>query len=114
MSRNIIRANQSIFAALDKHCAARGSTLQDAGKKRWIASQKLHRHFMANARLSDFVHFGPGRKLARMELSTKSYICSVGFEPNQGLLRGAELDLDPALLTVLLSELLPQGHSVLT
>jgi len=113
VSRNIIWANQSIFAALDRHCAARGSTLHNAGKTRWIASQKLHRHFMANARLSDSVHFGPGRKLARLELSTKSYICSVGFEPNQGLLCGAELDLDPALLTVLLSELQPRPSATI-
>jgi hypothetical protein len=108
VSRNIIHANESIFAALDRHCAARDSTLQNAGKPRWIASEKLHRHFMASARVSESVHFGPGRKLACFELSTKSYLCSVGFEPNQGLLRGAKLDLDPAFLTVALSELQPR------
>jgi hypothetical protein len=117
VSRNIIQANKSIFVALDKHCATRGSTLQNAGKPRWIASKKKHHHFMASARVSDLVHFGPGRKLARFELSTKlarfelstkCYLCSVGFEPNEGLLSGAKLDLDPALLTVALSELQPR------
>ena len=108
MSRNIVHANQSIFAALDRYCAARGLVLKNSGKTRWIASEKLHRHFMANARATISIHFGPGRKLARFELSTKSYLCSVGFEPNQGLLRGAGLDLDPALLTVALSELQPR------
>ena len=113
MSRSIIEANRSIFAVLDRHCGARGLALRNSGNRRWIASQKLHRHFMANARVGDSVHFGPGRKLARFDLSTKSYLCSVGFEPSQGL-RGAELDLDPAFLTVALSELQPRPSASLS
>ena len=61
-----------------------------------------------NVRLDTFIHFGPWRRLARFGLSTKSYLCTVGFEPNQGLLRDAELDVDPAFLTVALSELQPR------
>ena len=114
MSRSLIGANQSIFAALDGHCAARGSVLGNAGRGRWIASESLHRHFMMKARVADTVNFGPGRKLARFDLSTKSYLCTVGFEPNHGILRDAEVDIDPAFLTVALSELQPRPSASLS
>lgn len=110
----MIAANQSIFVALDKHCAARGAVLNNAGGKRWIASKALHRHFMINARVSACVNFGPGRKLARFDLPTKSYLCTVGFEPNQGMLRDTELDIDPAFLRVALSELQPRPAASLS
>lgn len=108
MSRRLIDANKIIFEHLDIHCALRGMVLANAGSPRWIASERSHRNFMMNAKLSECIDFGPTRKLARVDLSNKSFLCSVGFEQNHGYFRDRELDIDAAFLTVLLSELSPK------
>ena len=108
MARHIITANREIFAVLDRFCAARGMALQNAGKSRWIASEPKHRHFLTNATVGETISLGAGRKLARFDLSTKSYFCVIGFD-QESLASGAfELDLDPAFLTVALHELRPR------
>lgn len=108
MSRHMITANEEIFVALDKFCAARGVALQNAGKSRWIASERKHRHFLTKATIGESISFSAGRKLARFSLSTKSFFCAVGFD-QASLASGAlELDLDPAFLTVALYELQPR------
>src|SRR3546814_13764125 len=63
---------------------------------------------MINAKVADAVHFGPHRKLVRLNISSKSYLCTVGFERNQGFLDQAELDLDGGFSTVALAELKPK------
>ena len=108
MSRNLIEANASIFANLDRFCAARGLGLVNAGYPRWIASRHSDRHFMINAVVGDCLTFGLGRRLARLDIDDKSYICSIGFERNRGTLEDADLELSPGFLTVALSELQPQ------
>ena len=113
MSRNLIEANRTVFSLLDRHCALRGMPLKNADTARWVASERMHRHLMINARIGEFVHFGPSRKLVRFDLSTKSYLVSVGFEKNRNSLRDQSLDLDPALLTVTLSELQPRPSATL-
>lgn len=108
MSRHMITANGEIFAALDRFCATREVVLQNAGKPRWIASEQKHRHFLTNATVGESISFSAGRKLARFDLSTKSFFCAIGFD-QESLASGAlELDLDPAFLTVALYELQPR------
>lgn len=113
MSRNLIEANRSVFGLLDNHCALRGTPLKNADAPRWISSERMHRHLMINAKIGEFVHFGPSRKLLRVNLSETSYIISVGFDKNRDYLRDQRLDLDPAFLTVALSELQPRPVATL-
>jgi hypothetical protein len=104
----MITANGEIFAALDKFCATRGVALQNAGKPRWISSEAKHRNFLTTATVGESISFGPGRKLARFDLSTKSFLCTIGFD-QEAIASGAlELALDPAFLTVALYELQPR------
>ena len=63
---------------------------------------------MMDAKVGDAVHFGPHRKLARLNISSRSYLCTIGFERNQGFLNQAELDLNAAFSTVALAELKPK------
>ena len=108
MSRHMITANSEIFAALDRFCAMRGIALQNAGKPRWIASEPKHRHFLINATVGESISFSAGRKLARFDLATKSFLCAIGFDQETLASGSLELDLDPALLTVALYELQPR------
>lgn len=108
MSRSLKDANRAIFIQLDNHCSNRGTLLANAGTPRWIASERKHRNFMMNARIAECIHFSSNRKLVRCDNMNKSYLISIGFERNQRTFRDHELALDPAFLTVALSELQPR------
>jgi hypothetical protein len=108
MSRHMITANREIFAALDRFCATRGIALQNAGKPRWIASEPRHRHFLMDATVGELISFSAGRKLARFDLSTESFLCTIGFDQETLASGPLELELNPAFLTVALYELQPR------
>ena len=107
MSRFIIGANGKIFQSLDNFCKLRGVALANTATPRWIASQKQHRDFLINARVTDHLQFSPVRILARVVYSDNIYFCMIGFQQEKLQENAFENDLDPAILTVLLSELGP-------
>ncbi len=107
MSRNMIEANSAIFRLLDDYCKLKEGALANAGKARWIASSRDHRRFMIHAKVGDHLTFSQSRKLARLELSNKSYLFTIGFEVAGSKLGVSELELDAAFLTVALSDFLP-------
>ncbi|MEC5322504.1 hypothetical protein [Aurantimonas sp. A3-2-R12] len=104
----MIDANTGIFSALDDHCASRGIALKNAGKPRWIASMPMHRNFMINAVVAECLTFTPSRKLARVDISSKTYLLTIGFEQAGTSLSAVEMEITPAFLTVALSDLTPR------
>jgi len=111
MSRLVKGANQSIFRHLDNFCAARGVLLSNASAPRWIASQNKHRYTMRSSVVRTSVALSTVRKLARIELGPKGFICTVGFDNPSPLSGAVEVTVDAAFLTVVLAELAPRPRA---
>ena len=111
MSRLVKGANQSIFMHLDNFCAARGILLSNATAPRWIASENKHRYTMRNSVVRTSVALSTVRKLARIELGPKVFICTVGFDNPTPLRDAVEITVDAAFLTVILAELAPRPRA---
>ena len=111
MSRFVKGANQSIFLHLDNFCAARGVSLSNAATPRWIASENKHRYAMRMAAVRTSVALSTVRKLARIELGPKVFICTVGFDNPNPLIDAVELAVDAAFLTIVLAELAPRPRA---
>jgi len=111
MSRLVKGANQSIFLHLDNFCATRGVSLSNAGAPRWITSENKHRYIMRNSVIRTSVALSTVRKLARIELGQKVFICTVGFDNPIPLSDAVESTVDAAFLTVILAELAPRPRA---
>jgi hypothetical protein len=112
MARNMIAANQAIFASLDRYCAERGDPIANAGAARWIATDPGERKLLKEAEVISYLSFGPRRCISRIDHATNSYFCTFGFEylcTAPGL---AEIDVGNALLTTLLAELKPRPRAI--
>jgi len=108
MSRFVKGANGAIFAHLDQYCSVREAPLANATKSRWIASLPAHKYFMRASVVRETAHFGEARKLARIELGSKTFFCTIGFDQVRGMAGAIERELSAAFLTVILAELLPR------
>jgi hypothetical protein len=111
MSRFVKGANASIFQLLDNFCATRGVLLSNAGAPRWIASQNKHRYAMRMSVIRTRVALSTVRKLARIELGPKIFICTVGFDNPNPIVGAVEIAVDAAFLTIVLAELAPRPRA---
>ncbi len=114
MSRLVKGANQSIFAHLDHFCASRGVSLSNTTAPRWISSENKHRYFLRMSVIHTSIAFSTARKLARIGLGSKVFICTVGFDHPTPLAGAVEVAVDAAFLTVVLAELAPRPRATPT
>ena len=113
MSRHMIGANIAIFSMLDRYCVERGTTLNNNGSPRWIASSSAHRDFLIRSLVRDSLSFTAARKLARIEHSSRTFFCTTGFDHPNPLPGADEVPVDAAFLTVILAELSPRPSATI-
>ncbi len=112
MSRNMIAANQRLFAHLESYCARRGEPLATAGSVRWVRSQSaLDRSVLKDLKVHEVLRFGRYRALCRTRLAQTNYIGLLGFEFAVDLPQLVARELGAGFVVALLSELLPQPLS---
>ena len=100
--RHVKQANIRLFSRLDDYCATRDDPLFNAGTARWIASAPAHQHFMRSAELEDMLDASAVLKIARLDLASKTYVLTAGFDVFEAPPGTRELDLSAAHLTVAL------------
>jgi hypothetical protein len=69
---------------------------------------------MSTSVVRETVAFGSARKLARIEHSSKTFFCTVGFDNPSPLGSAIEIPIDSAFLTVILAELAPRPRATIT
>ena len=110
MSRNMIESNGRIFSMLDAYCANRSQPIRNSGLPRWIKTNSRDRDILKNVELGAQLSFSANRRLARFDYRQNVFICLVGFEYADPVLGLLEEDVQPGLLTAILSELKPQPN----
>jgi hypothetical protein len=108
MSRHMKTANSEIFSALDRYCASHNLKLNNSGSPRWISSAPQDRKFLLYASLKVFLNFGQAKKLSVFSHAENYYIVSIGFEEYTEYPGLNRIDLNSAIVTVVLSELKPR------
>jgi len=109
MPRNMISANHAIFAALDAYCVNRGVAVANAGTARWIATEPTDRKLLKEGHLNSWTSFSISRRLARIDHDNRSLFCTVGLTNVAAPPGFSEIDLNGAILTLLLYELSQQS-----
>lgn len=108
--RNMKRANETVFAALDKHCLEKENPISNSGKRRWIASVKETKPVLKESILASSISFSSNLQIARFDHNHYSYFFTVGLDLSEirpyNFLN--EVDIDGSLLTLVLAELRPQ------
>lgn len=107
-SRNKIAANTAVFKLLDDYCSFRDEPLANAGAPRWISTTKDGREFLVRATLTEQLSFSASVKVARYDLSGRTYFITSGMDipepPSCVLLE----ELDGGIVTTFLAEVAPR------
>jgi hypothetical protein len=103
-TRNMVAANQSIFSNLDEFCAIRSDQIRNAGKRRWITTDKNDREFLKNATALAQISLAPGIKLAHYCFEGRSFLVVSGLEVIEPPRRLDQEELRGGVLTLFLSE----------
>jgi len=106
-SRNMIQANTVVFSALDEYCLRRGEPLSNAGKPRWITTDKPGKAFLKFATLVEALPFSSSVKIARFDFYNRAFLVTTGLDVPEAPSVFQVEDLDGGRLTALLSELNP-------
>lgn len=107
-SRNMKEANGSVFAALDRHCAAHNDPIANAGTVRWVASSEgTDRRRLKHAKLISSISFAASLKLARFDMEGVAIFCAIGLDLPDELDFLVEELVDGGMLVAALYELKP-------
>jgi hypothetical protein len=79
MTRKVIDMNVRIFLRLDEHCVNLERPLRNAGKKRYIKTNKAEKFFSAEAELKERFFSESERQVVVLEHRSKVFYCLVGF-----------------------------------
>lgn len=105
MPRNMIEANTAVFSSLDEYCLRRGEPLSNAGKPRWITTDRLGKAFLKYATLVAELSFSASVKVARFDFYNRAFFVTTGLDlPEAPDVLQVE-HLDGGRLTAVLSEL---------
>lgn len=105
MSRNMISANTSVFAILDKCASDQGAPLANAGKPRWVATFPLARKFLKEAICSDSLRLSNSLRIARFDFDGSSYIVTSGMNFSESEFASFEIEIDGGILVAAISEM---------
>jgi hypothetical protein len=103
----MIAANTAVFGSLDKYCLDCEEPLSNAGQPRWISTTSSERRLLVDATLVAELSLSTSLKLARFDLSGRSYFVTSGFDLKEVPDPIQAVDLDAGLLTAFLSKLNP-------
>jgi len=84
MSRNMIGANQELFATLERYCLVRDQPIESAGGGRYVATNAEEKRLLKDLKVGTCIRFGNHRSLTHLFLSDSHYIGTVGFEFEPG------------------------------
>lgn len=104
-SRSKIAANESIFRRLDQYCDRYGEPIRNAGRPRWIKTDKHNREFLVYSQLLNKQVFSPTLMIARFDYGDRSYIVTAGFDSLDPLAAFQEEELRGDILTAFLAEM---------
>lgn len=108
MSRNGKIANQAIFGQLINFCRSRDVEIKDSGSGRWIKANRVERVILRKGTVSHYISFGPTRKIVKISVGTREYVCTVGFDQTTPPPHFGEVQVGAGLLIVIASELAPR------
>jgi hypothetical protein len=111
-SRNMIASNTAVFSSIDKYCVNCEEPLSTAGQPRWISTTSSERRLLMDATLVAELSLSTSLKLARYDLSGRSYFVSSGFDLKEVPDPIQASGLDAGLLTAFLSELIPTPSAI--
>lgn len=111
-TRNMIAANLSIFAFLDEYCLTRGTVIPNAGSDRYISSTVgVDRARLKTADLISQISFTSSLRIARFDVGTDAFFCTVGFDLPDEVGFAVSEDVEGGMATLILSELLPSSNA---
>lgn len=103
-TRTKVKANSTIFQRLDAFCADRDEPMRNEGKRRFIASEEIHRQFIVDACSVRPLALSPSLAIHQFDYDSRTYFFTSGFDTLEvppGLI---EEELNGSFLTVFLAE----------
>jgi hypothetical protein len=104
----MIAANTAIFNWLDEYCASHDVEIKNVGAARWIQTEPPDRKILRDAKAGPISFFTPSKRIARFDYNSDAYFCTVGFEGAELETQLAGVELNGALVTLILAELKPR------
>jgi hypothetical protein len=111
MTRSMKDANTALFTRLVNHCAARGTLISRPSAARWVASDPVSRDLLKNLKVLGSISFGRFRHCAWLQYDNTHYLCTVGFEQDDNVLKLSPVENVQGYDVCLLSELPVQPRS---
>lgn len=108
MSRNMIAANEAVFAVLDQYAIRAGQRLANHGKPRWIATDASDKEILKNFELTQGFRISPSRAMARFDRHPDVIFLTFGFSEGFYSPNFPAIEVGAGLLTAGLCELRPQ------
>lgn len=108
MSRNMIAANIGIFVAIDEHADSSGAPLENAGTKRYIATNDEEEELLKDLALTYVSRVTPSRVILRYDYGALNVFALSGFNDAVSSAWLDRADLGGAILTAVLADLKPR------
>lgn len=108
MTRNMKRANTTLFEILEKYCVARGEPIPSAGVVRYVSGDATAQYYLQVLEVGPILKFGHHRSLSRLRAGGEYFIALLGFEFESELSQLTLIDSNPGISVCLLSEVAPR------
>ena len=105
MSRNKIETNKRIFCNLDAFCAKNNDPIRNAGKPRWIDTNKDERQFLVYAEKKECWTISQRKHIVRFEYAKASFLFCIGFDHAKINSSFEYENLDSGMMTALIGEI---------